>query len=1359
MLLKIFHPIRTVFSRQLPKAAAYAALISVLFGLLPPGSGSSVDLADVPMETKFQPAPANIMVIQDDSGSMDFDCLVLNKYDGGYPHLPPATGTGVYVYLFDNVGDDVYGSDSYRYLGGERRKWWKTQWHKVNLMYYNPSVTYEPWPTLANADPNNPKSHPVRTPVYTLNLDGTSYSLPGDSSDITGVEKIIDSHGSSGFSKTSNWSELNNGECYGANSKCWHTTATGQSYTAAWTPGLVAGWYYVEAWWRSYDSYSTTVPYTITPSQGSVTIAVNQRTNESKWNRLYADPFYFAGSSDEKVQILNYTPNASSTHACADAVRFVPAPPPGVVVPHSRYYVWSASEGKPYLVILRAATQTIEYYAVDQVMDQQTSAQGPATAAVASNYHEKVSRLRKVNNPPSDVASTRTYSAERQNFANWFSFYRRRRGVAAASLSNSLVSLSGVRVGMMGMNHGNSGAIKQPLVPVKMSFEGNYYDYTANLLTILYNYTGASGTPTRRALEAVGAYYKNNSDNLLGVSGVAAPYKNPLFPENKGGACQQCYAIIVTDGMENGNPPNTAAIDNNDGDNGFPYADNWSDTLADVAMYFYENDLNSALPDKLMPNFYDQATWQHLVTYGVTMGVYGTLNPQDYGSDYKHKVTGQEIVWPQPERLMPSSVDDMWHATVNSRGQYLNGDNYQELANALKQVIQNIASRTGSSASISVNGNKLFGKVGNEFLLYQPMYNTSTWSGDLRAYHLNTTTGAVTKTDGNGNPVYEWSAAEKLDARDWTTRAIASYNPDSGTGIAFDYANLTASQKSALNSDPNIVDFVKGRAVAGFRVRSSRLGDIVHSAPVFSSNTLYTGANDGMLHAFDADTGVERFAYVPNLVIENLKHLKESNYAHKYFVDQTPTVIRGSGLLGGGADDTVLVAGLGKGGKGFFALNVSSPESMTTATGVASKILWEYPRTSTPATERGDVGYSFSRPIVAKSNDSNHPWVVIFGNGYDSPSQNSVLFVLNARTGALVKTITAVDDIDNGLSTPVAIDPNNDGTVDFIYAGDLKGNLWKFDLTSTSASNWSVAFTSGITPRPLFKAKGPAGSLQPITTKPDVMFHPVAHGYMVVFGTGKYLADSDYSDTSTQSVYGIWDYGDRFHKGASSGGVVLTSDDDSEYLGEFNRSNLTKLSNQQDRISLLEQTHITDVTTGGTKVRLLSSSQTVWKTEVDADAGQMPNLSNTDSNHAGWYFDLPNSRERIISDVYLREGKAIVISFTPNSDPCQSGGKSFLMQLDAGSGGALGKVQFDINGDGKMTRYKDALNPGDSVLYLGQPFVPVGLEFDGNLQPPGILRLNNAIEIMYLSSSTGNVATVRNRSARLGITSWLELEE
>jgi type IV pilus assembly protein PilY1 len=739
------------------------------------------------------------------------------------------------------------------------------------------------------------------------------------------------------------------------------------------------------------------------------------------------------------------------------------------------------------------------------------------------------------------------------------------------------------------------------------------------------------------------------------------------------------------------------------------------------------------------------------------MGIIGSLNPQDYDSDFKNKSTGQSIVWPQPQLMMPSSVDALWHAAVNGRGQFLKGDTYEELAESLSHIMHTIAAPNVSSAAVAASGDWLFGKVGTVNYIYQPSYNTSTWTGDVRAYALNSTTGQFRDKDSLGNPIPVWSAAEKFSARDWTTRLVASYDPDSGTGIDFDFDKLTTGHKTSLDNDKNTIAYIRGKLVTDFRTRVNLLGDIVHSAPVFSNNTLYVGANDGMLHAFDAETGVERFAYVPSLLIKNLKFLTKMQYSHQYYVDQTPTIKTDYGLLGGASNETLLVGGLGQGGQGYYALDVSDPQAMNTTANVVAKVLWEYPRTSTPNDDQKDVGYSFSRPILTKSNDPNYPWVVIFGNGYNSSSENSVLFILNARTGALVKKITAVDDKENGLSTPIAVDANGDGTVDFLYAGDLKGNLWKFDLASNNASDWSVAFKSGVTPKPLFTAKGPGGSLQPITTKPDVMQHP-HHGYLVAFGTGKYLGEGDYNDTSTQSVYGIWDYGDRIFYGTSlSGG--FTSDDASEYLGEFSRSSTTQLSNQPQKVSLLQQTRIADVASGSQRVRLLSSNQTVWKTQADNDSGQKPNPSSVELNHAGWYFDLPNTRERVISDITLRDGKAILIAFTPNEDPCLAGGKSFLMQINAYTGGAPAKVQFDINGDGKLTSYKDSANPGDGIAYLSQPYVPVGVELDGNVQPPAILRLNHTIEIMYAGSSTGRIETIRNRAVRLGIISWREMED
>ena len=195
-----------------------------------------------------------------------------------------------------------------------------------------------------------------------------------------------------------------------------------------------------------------------------------------------------------------------------------------------------------------------------------------------------------------------------------------------------------------------------------------------------------------------------------------------------------------------------------------------------------------------------------------------------------------------------------------------------------------------------------------------------------------------------------------------------------------------------------------------------------------------------------------------------------------------------------------------------------------------------------------------------------YDWLVIFGNGYNSSKSHAVLYILNLETGELIKRIDTGVGNCNGLSSPIAIDVDSNGTVDYVYAGDLQGNLWKFDLLDASAANWEVAYEDPDgNPAPVFQAKNFSGHPQPITSKPDVMYHCEKPGYMVIFGTGRYLAELDLESSETSSVYGIWDYGD--------------DDDNREYLGSFERDDTPQLDNPhldgvetRERVELLEQT-------------------------------------------------------------------------------------------------------------------------------------------------------------------------------------------
>ncbi|MCK4490647.1 MAG: hypothetical protein KAU23_10320, partial [Anaerolineales bacterium] len=367
----------------------------------------------------------------------------------------------------------------------------------------------------------------------------------------------------------------------------------------------------------------------------------------------------------------------------------------------------------------------------------------------------------------------------------------------------------------------------------------------------------------------------------------------------------------------------------------------------------------------------------------------------------------------------------------------------------------------------------------------------------------------------------------------------------------------------------------------------------------------------------------ELFAYVPNLVFDNLSQLADLNYTHKYFVDLTPTVKAGVDISG--VSTTMLVGGLGKGGRGYYALDVTDPTSWTSEGAIDDKVMWEYPKAGVTD---DDMGYSFSKPAIVKCNDSTVGWIVIFGNGYNSQNGHAVLYILNPQTGDIIKKIDTGVDGCNGLSTLVPIDVDYDNKVDYVYAGDLRGNVWKFDLTDTDYTNWEVAFNDGTDDQPLFQAQGPGGTTQPITAKPDVMYHPTEHGYMVLFSTGQYLGESDISDTTAQSFYGIWDYGD--------------DEDDSEYLGYFRRGFGQELSNQPNTVSLLAQQVIpsespdpnapdfwTVTLTDGAGnpydllLRLTTDHDIVWETVSDGNntpiTDPLDDLSDSVDNHAGWY--------------------------------------------------------------------------------------------------------------------------------------------
>jgi len=540
-------------------------------------------------------------------------------------------------------------------------------------------------------------------------------------------------------------------------------------------------------------------------------------------------------------------------------------------------------------------------------------------------------------------------------------------------------------------------------------------------------------------------------------------------------------------------------------------------------------------------------------------------------------------------------------------------------------------------------------KSGN-VIAYTPWFETGTFRGELQALPVDSDGSVVMLTA-------EWTASTVLDGQHFLTGRRIVTTDGSGSGIPFLFNSLTVEQKVAVGSNP-ILDYVRGdRSKEGenqMRVRSSVLGDIVHSGPVYVGKSVagygfddyldfakdnvnragrvYVGANDGMLHAFDASDGSEVFAYVPSMVIGNLPKLAEQPYDHQYFVDGFLTV----GDAQFGSDwHSVLVGGLSAGGIGYYGLDVTDPAAASENQAV-DKILWEFHSTSTGA---DNLGYSYSRPSIVRLNDSGQ-WGAVVGNGYLSPAGVASLYVIDIETGDVIKELVVAGGADNGLSSPTVIDADDDGVVDAAYAGDLNGNLWKFELGPSGSSTWSVAY-GGL---PLFQT----ATGQAITTAPEVGRHPEG-GRMVYIATGRLLSASDGLDKTTQAVYGLWD-------NDWANGVPISSD---------------ALVKQQLKSVFHDVAGATRVATDN---RPDWSSKRGWMTPTE-----ITGASTLDQG------------ERVLQDILLRDGRVSFMSINPTVGT----GDNWFIQLDALSGGAPDKTIIDINDDNKLDVVDNVDGNGD----------------------------------------------------------------
>ena len=459
-----------------------------------------------------------------------------------------------------------------------------------------------------------------------------------------------------------------------------------------------------------------------------------------------------------------------------------------------------------------------------------------------------------------------------------------------------------------------------------------------------------------------------------------------------------------------------------------------------------------------------------------------------------------------------------------------------------------------------------------------------------------------------------------------------------------------------------------------------------------------------------------------------MSQLTSPNYVHQFYVNG----ISGVGdFYDGAAWHTLLAGATGAGGKALFALDVTDPANFS-----ASKVLWEFSNTVQPVPtacsawgsntnyDVNDLGYTLGQPSVVRLSDGS--WVVIAANGYNSANGHAVLFILDAKSGCVIKKIDTVSaDTSglatvNGLSSPIAIDTNYDRITDAVYAGDLHGNLWKFDLSTAGSYPTPTA--------PFFIACTTSGSCtaanrQVITAKPTV--GPVngvgtdqnGVGWMVYFGTGQYFAPGDNvigANPQVQSFYGLWDQG--------------TSITD--------RSQLQPQNITFQGVGTLACT-LTNTCPTGT-LTTTTNSITVVSNNAVCYATSSTGCTATSPLKRGWVLDLIYTTaqgERVVSAPLVTRGLVVFATLIPSANQCKAGGDSNLFEVGALSGGQSAMAPFDINGDG-------VVNTQDQVLVNGVPQFVSGINLNiGIINTPTLISAST-VDYKYVSGSTGAMAYV-----------------
>lgn len=931
-------------------------------------------------------------------------------------------------------------------------------------------------------------------------------------------------------------------------------------------------------------------------------------------------------------------------------------------------------------------------------------------------------------------------ASEMQNFANWYTYYNSRNKLARSAISRAFTSFGpDFKIAWQELND-------QTTFSALDEYEGtqkeNFYDW-------LFTTPTQGGTPLRAAFNRAGQLFEDDNTYYSDLFGRILTCQQNFHIAISDGQWNQSFSGALTqdEGVGGGIPGDSDGVYEAYSGSGesaiYPQADS-GNSLADVAYHYWANDLRPGMTNNVprykqsfsdaagnaitvaanedewdKPEFYwnpknDPAYWQHMVTYNVGLGIdsslvadcrsdatcppgsAGTTDPKEY--IYRQLRLGN-IQWgdaiPGGEGN-PLKFDDVWHASINSRGDFLSAQNPQELSEALNDVINNIIERISRGSASAVSS----GVVTSSTVAYSPSFDSSTWTGFLTARGVSSD-GSFGETlwesgctldggtiDGAGACVDPDTSqsdhmGRNLYAYDSSSNSLINFTGSLSGNIATEFENSSADLRASANvSVAQLVDYIRGDRAnevtngGSLRNRESILADIVHSTAVVirgpseqyndtlwptgsdeeaaassgngyldfkianlnRPNMVLIGSNGGMLHAFDGEqsgTGEELWGVVPSKAVKNLHRLANPAYEHWSYVDNTASI---RDVFINNSWRTIAIVGMRYGGQGFMALDISN----TTAT--SPTVLWEF----TDETD-ADLGFSYGQAEIVRLTSTGE-WVALIPNGYNNSEPDiegavpgdpgnilgggtAVLYVVRVRDGQLLAKIdTGVGSADtpNGLGTPVGVDsqyitPPGETTArtdigaDYAYAGDIYGNLWRFDLSSNNPGDWSSSYTRVINSDGIMQ--------RPITAKPRVVSNPGSTGphddVMVLFGTGKYVELPDRSIALPQNQYMV---------GVKDG-----------------------LGNTNVDLSIGDAGFVEQTMSSAGNTRSLSSNA----------------VNLLDNSVYGWKIELPDQGERIVNPVSLIGNQVFLFfSIIPGGeDPCLGGGVTWLVAGNPFTGG------------------------------------------------------------------------------------------